>query len=154
MPPGSAWREDIGALWAKEDLFAARPTGAPHRLCQWLEIDQNEAKKRFFWIQRANCTVSIGKRFAFQHCSSKFLDRAIDIVKPKLIFTLGRAAAEYFFQFGKIKEVMGEMRTYRGYECIVLYHPSRAARKWQHKAEQEKSVALAKENLKESTLLR
>ena len=148
MPPGSAWKEDIGALWARKDLFAASATGAPHKLCEWVGIDQSEARRRLFWIQRANCTVSVGKRFAFQHCSGKFLDRAMDIVKPKLIIILGRVAAEYFFQFGKIKEVMGEVKTYRGYECVVLYHPSRAARKWQYKAEQGNSVALAKKKLK------
>lgn len=147
MPPGSAWKEDIGALWAKEDLFAARATGAPHRLCQWLGIDQNAAKRRFMWIQRANCTVTIGKRFAFQHCSSKYIDRAIDLIKPKLILILGRVAAEYFFPFGKTKEVMGKTKNYRGYECIVLYHPSRAAQKYQHRAEQKKSIMLAKQKL-------
>jgi len=150
MPPLSAWKANIGRYWEERDLFARRTKGAPHKLCEWLEIERNKAKDMFFWIQRANCAVTIGKSFAFQHCSSKFLDRAIDLIKPKLILVLGRVAAEYFFQFTeRVKSMMGQIISYRGYDCIVLYHPSPAAGKWQHKPEQEKSIKLARRKINE-----
>ena len=148
MPSASAWKEDIGTLWAKHDLFTRSTKGAPHKLCEWLDLDWNEATNRFFWIQRSNCTVSIGKPFAFQHCSSRFLGRAVELVKPRLIFILGGSAAEYFFQFDKVEDVVGKIMTFRGYDCIVFYHPSPAAGKWHKRPEQIESIALAKQRIK------
>jgi hypothetical protein len=148
MPPFSAWKEDIGALWAKHDLFTRSTKGAPHTLCEWLELDRNEATNRFFWIQRSNCTVSVGKSFVFQHCSSRFLGRAVELVKPQLILILGGSAAEYFFQFDKVGDVMGQIMAFREHDCIVLYHPSPAAGKWHKRPEQLKSIALAKQRIK------
>ena len=156
MPSTAAWEKDMGSLWARGDLFGGRTRGAPHKLCQWLEMDQNEASNRFFWIQRANCAISIGKRFAFQHCSAKFLDRAIDLVDPRIVLILGRFAAEYFFKFRDTKEVMGEVRTYEGsqvpHDCIVLTHPSQAAQKYQKRPEQKKSIQLAIEKIRTASM--
>jgi len=128
MPPKKAWEDKIGEKW-KENLFADREVGAPHALCNGIGMCKEEAKKRFFWIQRANCYVSIGKEFAFQHCSFKYIPRAIDVIKPKVIITLGRIAAQYFFQFQKMEDIMKESMKYKKgdncYSCFVLYHPSR-----------------------------
>jgi len=158
MPSAAAWKEDIGTLWAKRDLFTRSTDGVPHRLCEWLGLKRDEAKDRFFWIQRANCTVSVGESFAFQHCSSRFLGRALEIVRPNLILALGEDAAGYFFQFDKLENVMGRVMTYperdgdvqRKYHCIVLYHPSSAAKKWHKRPEHMKSIALAKQRILES----
>jgi len=155
MPSTAAWEKDIGSIWAKGNMFGGRTRGAPHKLCEWLGMDWNEASNRFFWIQRANCAISTGKRYALQHCSAKFLGRAIDIVDPRVILVLGRLAAEYFFRFKVTREVMGEIRKYRGsqlpHDCIVLYHPSRAAQKYQKRPEQKKSIELARRKIRMSS---
>jgi len=123
-------------------------------LCKWLEIDRETAEKRFFWIQRANCFVSDGKGYAFQHCSSKYILRAIKLVKPKLIIILGKAAAEYFYQFEKLEEVAGEdlryVNGYDEYHCVVFYHPSGAAEKWRKSPVHRKAVELVKAKLGDS----
>jgi uracil-DNA glycosylase len=153
VPPPSAWREDIGTRWAEGELFATRRNfkgGIPHTLCRvWLEKDEKWGKGRLFWIQRANCAVEKEeKRSAFQHCSSKFLGRAIDVVMPKLVLILGRSAAEYFFHFRKLADVMGQVRKYKErYDCIVLYHPSPAGGNWHKQREHEESLQLARQRI-------
>ena len=129
MPPKSAWRDGVGKLWADKDLFEEREKGAPHTLCdEWLTgiMDREEVKRRFFWVQRANCFVKRGKEFAFCHRSSKYLTRAIELIKPKLLIVLGTVDAQYFFQFENLEEVMGEVKKHHEYRCVVLYHPSPA----------------------------
>ena len=147
MPSIWAWNADIGRVWAESHLLAGGTTGAPHTLCKWLGLDYREAISKLFWIQRANCAVTVGKHFAFQHCSSRFLDRALHLVKPKLILTLGKIAAQYFLRFDRLEDVMGRIRTYEGYDFVALYHPSPAARKWQHRPEQQESIRLAKKRI-------
>jgi len=145
MPPRKAWDDNIGEKWRK-DLFACREKGAPHTLCEWLGMKKEEARERFFWIQRANCYVNEGKEYAFQHCSSKYIPRAISLVRPKVIIILGRSAAQYFTQFEKLEDAM-EKTIKEGveykvgdkeYPCFVLYHPSPANPK--RKTEIQKEV--------------
>jgi uracil-DNA glycosylase len=137
IPAVRAWEQDIGASWERGELFAPlkndkkkESKGAPHTLCKWLGKDESWARSQLFWIQRANCVVP-GKRFAFQHCSGKFLDRAIDLVQPRLILILGGVAAEFFCRrsFKKLSELMGQAQKYvlneKSYNCVVLYHTSR-----------------------------
>jgi uracil-DNA glycosylase len=45
--------------------------------------------------------------------------------------------------------VMGRIETYRGYDCIVLYHPSPAGRRWQQTRDQKKSITLVKKSISE-----
>jgi uracil-DNA glycosylase len=151
VPPPSAWKEDIGKHWAEGDLFATTKkvkVGAPHTLCfDWLEKDENWAKDHLFWIQRTNC-AAIRERLASKHCSDKFLNRAMELVKPRLILILGRCAAEYFFHFRKLSDIMGQVRKYQErHDCIVLYHPSPAAGNWHKQREHEESLQLARQRI-------
>jgi uracil-DNA glycosylase len=161
MPPRSVWQdnEDIGKRWKERELFATTKKvkhGAPHTLCEdWLEIRDKDLKNCFFWIQRANCPVERErKRFAFRNCSSRFLDRAVDLVNPGLILILGRVAAEHFFDFRKLSDMMGQVHKYQeSYDCIVLYHPSPANKfRYQHCKRHQDSVALAKQKIEELCL--
>jgi uracil-DNA glycosylase len=174
MPPSSAWekreeenREDLGARWAKGQLFA--PTkrvpqgGAPETLREWLGKGEDWALSQLFWIQRANCPVEsygVRKRFAFQHCSSRFLDRAVKLVKPELILTLGGEAAEYFIpEKGKLKTLMDSQVRGVPYQypphndkpcdCIVLYHTSRRNKALRQSKLHKASVDLAKRRINE-----
>jgi uracil-DNA glycosylase family 4 len=150
IPSRAAWKLDLGRNW-EQDLFAGRERGVPHTLCRWLGIDKEDANRIFFWIHRANCAVSKGKEYSFQHCTSKFLDQAVELVGPKLILVLGKVAATYFFQFEKFDDLIGEVQTYSRnnirYKCIVLCHPSPRAKKCQKRSTHLRSVQLAKEEI-------
>lgn len=55
-----------------------------------------------------------------------FLDREIDLVRPRFILTLGRFAAKYMLKREvKIKEIEGKVFTVRGnIRLVPTYHPS------------------------------
>lgn len=60
---------------------------------------------------------------------SKFLDRQIDIIKPKIIATLGRHSMNYFFEkFNIEKEVIslchGKVFKLKNFDFIPFYHPA------------------------------
>lgn len=142
IPYSKAWEKNEGKDWAEGKSFLPdnQNIGISNRLCSWLKIDRYIFKEKVFWIQRANCCVEKGKQFVFQHCSEKFLRRVIESLKPKLIITLGKPAAQYFFQFNKLKNLF-KQEIEEGiltcnvwgtkYDCLVLPHPSGAARKSQ-----------------------
>jgi hypothetical protein len=168
--------EDTGKRWAEGDLFATTKRvqqGVPHTLCEWLRVEEDAngltkefARNCFFWIQRANCPVGlygVRKRFAFQHCSSKFLDHAVKLVKPRLMLILGSVAAEYFIpKSGKLEELMDpqvdQVQYHHAYnqescDCIVLYHPSPANKVHYEDSKRHKnSVALARRCIKKLRL--
>ncbi|MEM3586666.1 MAG: uracil-DNA glycosylase family protein [Candidatus Jordarchaeaceae archaeon] len=77
--------------------------------------------------------MGIGRERALQYCSEKFLRRIIETLEPRLIIALGRPAAQYFFQFNKLNEILEiEKRSGiaecivcgRSYKCLALPHPS------------------------------
>jgi uracil-DNA glycosylase family 4 len=126
-PPKRAWKSNLGEIW-REGLFKSGDRGIPHTLCNWLGLAKEEAKRRFFWIQRANCHSDTGQHYMFQHCSSRYLHKTIELVKPTLIITLGKKAAEFFYQFNTLEQIIGKPLTYlqnnQEYPLVTLYHPS------------------------------
>ena len=141
IPSKSAWKKNEGKDWieGKSILPKNENRGISNKLCKWLEIDRNLFKEKILWIQRANCCVDKGKEFALQHCSEKFIRRVIESLKPKLIITLGKPAAQYFFQFKELKcvfkqEIKKGFMDYKvwgaSYKCLVLPHPSAVAKKY------------------------
>lgn len=57
-------------------------------------------------------------------CTSTYLSRQLEIIKPKLIVTLGRHALNYFLPELKISEVHGQPKRHRGQVYLALYHPA------------------------------
>lgn len=55
-----------------------------------------------------------------------FLMRQIDIVKPKLIVTLGRHSMDVLLPGLKISQVHGQPKRYRGQVYLPLFHPAAA----------------------------
>ncbi len=92
-PSETAWRKDMGKKWGEGELFSTEG-GVANTLCDWLGIEPERARNRFFWIHRANCYVEKGREYALQHCSSKYIPRALDVVRPRLVIILGRYAAQ------------------------------------------------------------
>ena len=56
---------------------------------------------------------------------SKYLEAQISIIKPKVIVTLGRPSAGYFFGESVVMgAVRGKFRQYKGIKLMPTYHPS------------------------------
>jgi DNA polymerase len=56
----------------------------------------------------------------------KWLDRQIELIKPKLIVTLGRYSLAQFFPGDVIGKVRGTARKKQGVIYYVMYHPAAA----------------------------
>ena len=126
-PPEDAWISDLGKEWSKHFDLSGPSGGAARGFCRWLGIEKGPYDC-LCWIQRANCWA--GKRYGpiSFHCSKEYIPRAIEVVKPKVIVTLGRPAARWFLEFGNLSEVVGNEFAYSAgsFACpvIPLYHPS------------------------------
>ncbi|MBI4301020.1 MAG: uracil-DNA glycosylase [Chloroflexi bacterium] len=57
---------------------------------------------------------------------SKYLDCQLDIIKPKVIVTLGRYSMTRFFPGETISKVHGTARKKDGAICFAMYHPAAA----------------------------
>ena len=61
----------------------------------------------------------------------KWLDRQINLLKPKLIIVLGRVALKNLTGQEKIKDLHGKVSEFDGQKYFVTYHPSAGLRfKW------------------------
>ena len=56
----------------------------------------------------------------------KYLFKQLDIIKPKIILSLGDAATRSIlnFKYDKFKDVVGQTFEINGYKIIPIYHPS------------------------------
>lgn len=59
-----------------------------------------------------------------QTCATTYLDRQLELIKPKLIVTLGRHALGHFIPNLKISEVHGQPKRFKGQVYLSLYHPA------------------------------
>jgi DNA polymerase len=57
---------------------------------------------------------------------STYLDAQIEIVKPKVIVTLGRYSMARFFPGESISKIHGVARVRGGITCFAMYHPAAA----------------------------
>lgn len=55
-----------------------------------------------------------------------YLGRQLEIIKPKIVATLGRHSMEYFLPGMKISEVHGQPKRKNGIIYLPLYHPAAA----------------------------
>lgn len=58
------------------------------------------------------------------HACKYWLDKQLDIIKPKLIVTLGRFGMEYFLPREKITQVHGKIYRLNGSYLFPVYHPA------------------------------
>lgn len=56
----------------------------------------------------------------------KYLQRQIELIKPKLIVTLGRYSLAWFFPRDSISKVHGQLRQKDGIHFLHIYHPAAA----------------------------
>jgi DNA polymerase len=57
---------------------------------------------------------------------SKWLERQMELIKPKMIVTLGRYSMARFFPGATISKVHGTARTSEGVTYFAMYHPAAA----------------------------
>lgn len=57
-------------------------------------------------------------------CASLYLTKQLELIKPKLIVTLGRHALNYFIPNIKISEIHGQPKRYKNQVYLALYHPA------------------------------
>ncbi len=57
---------------------------------------------------------------------SRYLDRQIAVINPKVIITLGRYSMAKFFPNAKISAIHGKARRVNGRIVIAMYHPAAA----------------------------
>jgi len=57
-------------------------------------------------------------------CATTYLDNQLELIKPKVIVTLGRHALNYFIPDIKISAVHGQPKRYKNQVYIGLYHPA------------------------------
>ncbi|MGD2178451.1 MAG: uracil-DNA glycosylase, partial [Anaerolineae bacterium] len=57
---------------------------------------------------------------------TKYLDRQLELIQPRLIVTLGRFALEHFFPARRISEIHGQPQRIDAAITLPLYHPAAA----------------------------
>lgn len=58
-----------------------------------------------------------------------YLDKQIEIIKPKIVVTLGRFSLSYFIKNLKISEVQGEVFKFDNYLLVPMFHPAATFRR-------------------------
>ncbi len=156
MPLDDAWKNGLGKAWINSTGWIDNVAGTTKTLIEWLEFSPDEAAKRLFWIQRANCHYPPGKsrNKAFEHCSKEYIPRAISAVEPDIIIALGKSAAVWFFKRNHIHDMVGredkKNTTYlvdgKEYPCFALFHPSGISKshRIKHKDKQERALEIIK----------
>lgn len=77
-----------------------------------------------------------------------YLGRQVELIRPKLIVTLGKFAAQTLLgQEATIASLRGRVHAYRGIPLIVTYHPAYLLRNLPDKAKAWQDLCLARETM-------
>jgi DNA polymerase len=78
------------------------------------------------------------------HTCTPFLERQIDVVRPRVLVALGATAATYLLGMrGSIGSLRGRIHDYRGIQTVVTYHPAFLLRDPTQKKEAWKDLQMA-----------
>ena len=78
------------------------------------------------------------------HTCTPFLERQIDVVRPRVLVALGATAATYLLGMrGSIASMRGRIHDYRGIQTVVTYHPAFLLRDPTQKKEAWKDLQMA-----------
>jgi DNA polymerase len=81
-------------------------------------------------------------------CCSPFLQRQIELVKPKLVLAMGRFAAQTLLATdASIASLRGRVHAYAGVPLIVTYHPAYLLRNLPDKAKAWADLVFAKKTI-------
>ncbi len=76
-----------------------------------------------------------------------YLEKQLEIIKPKIVVSLGRFALNYFFPYLKISEAQGKIIDYR-FKILPIFHPAAAFRNKKTLKEFKKSFRILSNFLK------
>ncbi len=77
-----------------------------------------------------------------------YLERQIDLIRPRLILVLGRIAAQNLLRTDTaISRLRGQVHEYRGIPLVVTYHPAYLLRSLADKAKSWEDLCLARDTL-------
>lgn len=139
VPPLGAWKKGLGDAWRTALGIPEGTRYTSATLLKWLSTEDRQmtgkdAEALFFWIQRANCclakkTPKKAKHRVYNYCSSKWIAKAIDVVKPRMIISLGRYAAWWFNPGKMLTDLVGndDYIKYKDYDYFALAHSSPAS---------------------------
>ncbi len=74
-------------------------------------------------------------------CTSRFLERQIQAINPKVIVTLGRFSMARYFPNAKISQIHGRAKTVNGRLIVPMFHPAAALHQPSLRQEVEKDFA-------------
>jgi uracil-DNA glycosylase len=78
------------------------------------------------------------------HTCTPFLERQIEVVRPRVLVALGATAATYLLGMrGSIGSMRGRIHDYRGIQAVVTYHPAYLLRDPTQKKEAWKDLQMA-----------
>jgi len=78
------------------------------------------------------------------HTCTPFLERQIEVVRPRVLVALGATAATYLLGMrGSIGSMRGRIHDYRGIQTVVTYHPAYLLRDPTQKKETWKDLQMA-----------
>lgn len=78
------------------------------------------------------------------HTCTPFLERQIDVIRPRVLVALGATAATYLLgKHGSIGGMRGRIHDYRGIQTVVTYHPAYLLRDPTQKKEAWKDLQMA-----------
>ena len=133
-PPPKLWRVNTGNVWIRSLSVTENGRDAPSMVSSWLGLKPDEADRRLFWIQRANCFSSSEMETLYDVCSRNYIHRAILVIKPRIILALGLISAGFITGHqGSLEETMQSCLDRGGfpcsvngttYPCVVFSHPS------------------------------
>lgn len=88
-------------------------------------IDKNIFETTFLESVKCYPLIRNNLKICSKNCKNIMLDQ-IDILKPKLIITLGEFPTRNLlnFKFDKFKDVVGNIYDVDGYKVLPIYHPS------------------------------
>ena len=79
-----------------------------------------------------------------------WLDRQIELIKPRVIITLGRFSMARYFPKAKISQIQGRPKRVKGTLVIPMYHPAAALHQPRYRADIERDFARIPELLAET----
>lgn len=121
-PANNGWRKS-GVAWYDVN-HKLLPSGV---ILQKLLNEINLKIEDTYFLEAIKCYPK--DRKFLSKCSincKNYLIKQLDIIKPKIILSLGDAATRSIldFKYGKFKDVVGQTFEINGYKIIPIYHPS------------------------------
>ncbi|QDQ28051.1 uracil-DNA glycosylase [Chitinimonas arctica] len=149
--PGADWLVVGEAPGAEEDRQGEPFVGQAGRLLDsMLEAVDRNRKENVFILNTLKCRPPQNRNPTPEEIAlcAPFLHRQVELIKPKVIFAVGRFAVQSLLnREATIASLRGKTHDYRGIPVIVSYHPAYLLRNMPDKSKAWQDLVLAKKTL-------